>query len=72
MRYLIHALVGVAVGVIVCAMITGAVHGFRNASQGEIDYDVQAMAERLKSINAIGAAVGAIAGLGVAVWKGRR
>jgi hypothetical protein len=71
-RYVTHALVGVVVGVIVCAVITGAVHGFRTASQGKIDYDVEAMAERLKPINAIGAIVGAVAGLGVAAWKENR
>lgn len=72
MRYITHALIGAAAGVIALAMIVGAVHGFRTAARGEIDYDVQAMSERLKPINPIGAVVGAIAGLGIAAWKDRR
>lgn len=72
MRYVTHALIGAAAGVIAVAMIVGVVHGFRTAARGEIDHDVQAMAERLKPFNAIGAAVGAIAGIGVAAWKDRR
>lgn len=59
-------------GVFVFAMITGAVHRLRTASEGKIDYGVEAMAERLKPINAIGAIIGAVAGLGVAAWREKR
>jgi hypothetical protein len=72
LKYLTHGIVGLLLGALGATMLAALVKGYTDAARGVVGFDRVAMAALQKIVAPIGAVLGAVAGVGIAVWKQKR